>query len=250
MELERPSMMVGRVTWPSGTAGSVTAGEHWGYLSQGRAQATIDRALVSDGLRTERGLSKVNNILLDVDGVLADFMGAALHAHSANVRLEDWPKGHWGIADVLGISEEDFWKPIDNYDFWVSVPLICGAWEFVDKLAHLAPVTFCTVPSKSAACAAAKITWLRQHFGEKFGSCYMIGGAKHLFAKPGRLLIDDNDMNVQNFRKEEGAAYLFPRVWNQGWKTDETLAKRGESVYNYVYNMVEGICDDFDASRV
>lgn len=154
------------------------------------------------------------NILLDVDGILADFFGAALVAHGRADLVTRWPKGEWDMAKVMGITEEAFWAPLDNYAFWVSVPMYTGADEFVADLERIAPVTFCTSPSMSPESYMAKVAWLRDNIGAKTN--IMLGGRKWLMAKPGNVLIDDYERNVEKFRAAGGPAVLFPRPWNRG----------------------------------
>jgi 5'(3')-deoxyribonucleotidase len=177
-------------------------------------------------------------ILLDVDGVLADFHTVVLVAHNGLHLKPKWPAGCWDMLKVLGIDEKQFWAPVDNYEFWRTLQPVQGAVEFYKALKTRGiPVIFSTTPSASADCAKAKIEWLREHFGEDIE--YMLGGHKQLMAKPEHLLIDDYDKNYEKFKAAGGSAILFPRVWNANWSV--ALAYTEPAMYQIVLQMVDAM---------
>lgn len=51
----------------------------------------------------------------------------------------------------------------------------------------------------------------------------MLGEHKHLFAKRGSLLIDDNEAAVRKFREHGGSAILFPQPWNSLGGVDDPV---------------------------
>jgi len=159
-------------------------------------------------------------ILLDMDGVLYDFTGAALAAHGSSETIyhHENAKGVWDIPMLLGISQEEFWRPLDNGAFWDKVPLIAGAQDFVANLRRLAPVYFASVPSRSPECWRSKVAAVYRDFGVP-ESCdrILLGSAKRLLAAPDRILIDDNDKNVKAHASGGGVSVLFPRPWNKLW---------------------------------
>lgn len=163
----------------------------------------------------------IKQILLDMDGVVADFMGHALayHGFDRELMMDKWPAGEWDAAKVLGITDKAFWAKIDSESFWDSVPSFKGAALFYERLCTHAPVTFATTPSYAAVCYSAKIRWLRFFIGNVK---VMMGHQKWLMAKPEHLLIDDNDDNVFKFRHGGGKAVLVPRLWN----ADHTIAAK------------------------
>lgn len=152
------------------------------------------------------------HVFLDMDGVIADFAGEALRCHGEPRLLDNWPEGEWDIAGVLGISNTEFWKPINTLEFWKYLPAF--PWmqslvEMVDKHAwHI-----CTAPSLAPECIAGKTAWLKRHFGRHMTNTFF-GKDKWLLAGPDRLLIDDNDENCRLFREAGGTAILFPQPWN------------------------------------
>jgi 5'(3')-deoxyribonucleotidase len=168
----------------------------------------------------------ITRILLDMDGVIANFFAASLAAHSAAVVKKygikfqfeidaTFPRGDWDIPKLLGITAKDFWDPIDNYDFWINVPAFDGARAFVEELQTVAPVTICTSASWSSDCAKAKIEWIENHIGRKIPAFVCHHGAKKsLLANPEHLLIDDYIKNIHEFRNAGGAVHHVLGPWN------------------------------------
>jgi 5'(3')-deoxyribonucleotidase len=161
---------------------------------------------------------KVKEILLDVDGVLADFFNAAILAHIDAVhKLPQgtvYERGNWDMAKSLRISDKEFWARIDNYNFWSNVPVYEGAKEFVRALRRKASVNFCTISSENPECARAKIEWLRKHFDADLPVYICHGGGKALFAREDRLLIDDHVTNIMAYVQNRGPAIFVPRPWS------------------------------------
>lgn len=155
----------------------------------------------------------MRHILVDMDGVLADFFGAALDLWGFDPSR--YPANEWEIANVLGIDIDDFWANINHQPtFWRDLRPYSWTADFVDFLNGTGiPWTVSTWPAQDPKCATQKVEWLREHIAPDFCD-YMIGPQKHLFAGPGKLLIDDNDKNVSTFIAKGGSAILFPARWN------------------------------------
>lgn len=167
----------------------------------------------------------VRHILLDMDGVISDFMGAILELHDQGHLLEQWPPGERDYAGVLGMTKDEFWKPVDSVGgrFWSEFPPYPWLDELLALLKQTASITISTSPSRSAACASAKVEWLRQHFQEPLFMDFMIGTQKYLMAKPDVVLIDDQHKNVDLFRKHGGQAILFPQPWNENYAITDRI---------------------------
>lgn len=161
---------------------------------------------------------RINQIYLDMDGVLCDFVGAALRVHKRMDALDAWPKGEWDIANVLGVKEHEFWARIDYHGehFWADLqpyPWMNGLVKMLS--CYSIPIMIASSPSYDPYSAAGKLLWLDRYLPQ-FRRRYFFGGAKHLLASPWAVLIDDNDKNVDEFRKSGGKAVLFPQPWNHG----------------------------------
>jgi len=160
-------------------------------------------------------------VLLDMDGVIANFFLAAVRAHGAEPLLPVWPRGQWDMASTLQLSQREFWQPIDSYDFWFydvkPFPEVRGFLNYLKENGH--QVVPCSVPSGNrAACTQAKRDWLDYHFPEfhlagtaKFAKD---GRGKLAFMRPGAVLIDDNANTIREFRNFKRQAILMPSTTN------------------------------------
>jgi hypothetical protein len=159
-------------------------------------------------------------ILLDVDGVLADTVGALVAYHDdrdPDVRGW-WPRGEYSIEKVLGLTAAELWGPCGR-GFWATLPMTSHALELIE-LCRSWPGGFMLATSPlsgehAGPCVAGKLAWIQRHFGEGFRD-YMIGSNKHVMARhPGAILIDDFEGNVDKFNDHGGRGILFPAPWNK-----------------------------------
>jgi len=160
-------------------------------------------------------MTKPRHIFVDLDGVLADFVRAALALYERDELLDCWPAGEWNMPKVLDISRGKFWGAIDRQGgaFWESLEIYPWTFKLIDRQREIAPITIATSPSLDPSCLAGKVRWMQRHLGGSFRD-FLIGPSKHLLAKPDVVLIDDRDSNIDAFRKHGGQAILFPQPWN------------------------------------
>lgn len=170
---------------------------------------------------------KPKHILLDMDGVLADFFTPALARlnarYFAKVTVEDYVKdfGKFFMEQhpAFDIGPDAFWRTVEGpteasaYRFWSSIKPFPWATDLYFQLTRIAEVTICTSPSRSPWSAHAKVEWMKEYFN--VDSDHMIlGGKKHLLAKPDHLLIDDRPDTCGKFRAHCGGAVCPPSNWN------------------------------------
>ncbi len=153
--------------------------------------------------------------LLDMDGVLADFVTPSLAAAEIPLSHDDCQSWNY-FAPFM--SETEFWRKIDCVDgFWENIQPYPWANELVQMCESLAPVHFCSAPAKHHSCASAKIKWLRNHgLMGLHDDNYLLTRHKWMAAGPNRVLIDDGEHNVEDFVKYGGNAITFPQPWNSG----------------------------------
>lgn len=157
-------------------------------------------------------------IFLDMDGVIADFVGGALRlTNSADPYVQEHNKGKFDVFSLLSppMTETQFWSKT-NYDFWRTLQKTKEADELVGLLtASFGGDAICvlTKPGPTFGCHDAKRDWLREHF-PSLSDRLLCASAKHFCAHPSSILIDDNESNVRNFASAGGHAILFPRPWN------------------------------------
>lgn len=150
-------------------------------------------------------------ILLDLDGVLADFVQGASVVHNKDPKLVS----SYGIDIHWGLIPSEFWSPL-GYEFWANLPLTAEAHEVVDMCSNAVGkenVGIITSPCLTEGCTEGKRTWVKEHFPD-FLKNLLVGSAKYFCASPNTLLIDDWDTNCEKFREHGGAAFLFPQPWN------------------------------------
>lgn len=170
--------------------------------------------------RVRECLPEITVLYLDVDEVLADWVGAALRllgydpasVHARWTALDPRP---WDLFEVIEHSVNEGWRAIDSAgsSFWADLE----PFEWTDALLTLcrgfAPTVLLTSPSQHSSSHAGKAEWIQRHFGRTFKD-YLLGSCKHRCAHPGALLIDDSPKNCAAFREHGGHAILFPGVGN------------------------------------
>lgn len=180
-------------------------------------------------------------ILLDLDEVLADFVGGAARAWGLKTEqlLQHWRPGRWDIippmSAALGISltETQFWQPMNGRtEFWAGLEVLPWAEEVVRLVEHWADEWF--VVSSPTSCPSSyvgKVQWLKRYFGTGFDN-YVITNQKPLFAMEGVLLVDDRESTVRDFVREgmrrglnTGGAILFPRHHNRNHRASDDPVK-------------------------
>lgn len=173
-------------------------------------------------------------ILLDCDGVLADFVTASLELHGKT--FEDANVDKWDYFHDWGVTDREFFEPM-GYDFWANIEPFPWAQDLLNVLSKH-EVTICTAPILNPECFAAKAEWINKHFDIPFQNI-MIGKKKWLMAGNG-ILVDDSEKNIEKFRAAGGRAYLFPQPYNEAGKRGETP----EYFIEYIGRILNGYAND------
>lgn len=170
-------------------------------------------------------------ILLDLDEVLADFIGPAaeLWGLTRSELLQHWEPGVWDMvppmrkalermrengSKVDPPTNEMFWKVLDNEDLWSYLPRLpwfSSLLSVVDKITpdwHII-----TSPIQATSCYVGKVKWIKRHFGSSFDR-FAITPHKEVFANPRAILIDDRDETVVKFERHGGKGIIFPTYHN------------------------------------
>lgn len=160
----------------------------------------------------------MKTILLDVDGVLANFVQGSIEAHGmqGEFRHDEAINYHYFKDSPWSMTSEEFFVPLDNFQFWDSLPLYPEANDLYSLLSVLPCDLFIctTAPSGSVHAASGKLSWLKRNFGVDSDSV-VITRDKHLLAGEGVMLIDDMEGNTAKFHESGGAAITVPRPWNR-----------------------------------
>lgn len=163
-------------------------------------------------------------IFLDMDGVLCDFVSAALSAHGVTFGAKSYPPGEFCLEKIIGCNTKEFWRRVDfaGEYFWENLDPYPWAEVLFRELQQVGEVIIATSPSRSPASYAGKQRWLR-HMG-MHGVQSMFGSRKYLMAKPGRVLVDDAEHNVTPWIAEGGQAVMVPQPWNHAKPTDDIVS--------------------------
>lgn len=161
----------------------------------------------------------IRTVLLDMDGVITDFVGRAIEIHGKRPEtvLANWPRGtHW-LHEVLKTDLPGFWRPINAQGerFWRDLSPYPWARALLDWI-EAVPENWaiCTSPSRDPACPRGKMEWLYAHIRPAFRDVALTP-RKHLLANPNTVLIDDTERMVERFEAAGGHAVLFPQAWNR-----------------------------------
>jgi 5'(3')-deoxyribonucleotidase len=168
-------------------------------------------------------------ILLDMDGVIVDFIGGIIRSHSLSITADDW--NHFTFWRDIGMADEEFWEPTNRAGWWEQLSDYSWSRSLFNELSKDYRVIFCTASSQNSLVPSEKVRWLRAHdFMTRDSQDFQIGRNKWLNAGSGAILIDDCDEYVQEYRDAGGKAVLFPQPWNDNREhTDDRLGYvRGE----------------------
>lgn len=176
---------------------------------------TCARGREREGFRlAKRGVQMKPVIFVDLDGVVADFVSAALFVHGrSHVPLSSVP---WCIEKFLGIEPAAFWAPL-GFDFWSSLEPLPDGFRLLDHALALVGaerVGLLTSPCDTAGCVEGKRAWVERHLPGLKRRLF-VGSAKELFAGPHKLLVDDHDANVDRFAAAGGMVLQPARPWNR-----------------------------------
>jgi hypothetical protein len=164
-------------------------------------------------------------IYLDMDGVMADFVGAVLDTWRLSVpsgsvlgvpvrrRLDESDIDAWAIEDRLGVRRDDFWQTIGLHSWWADLEAYPWATPLFEMLSFYGGITYLSSPSKSLGTLSGKLDWIQRRHGRGFTDWIFTNHKEHV-AGPGKILIDDSEKNCDAWESKGGYAILFPQYWN------------------------------------
>ena len=152
---------------------------------------------------------------LDMDGVIADFVGKLLLMFDKTE--DDIVPGHWNLGALVGESNNAIWRAIrsNGENFWTEIkpfPWNAKLIELLEKVSD--DIVICTTPDQFVPPSwSGKRWWLNQHLP---GYEVIMITDKSKLARPGALLVDDKEAAIKAFTRKDrqGHAVLFPQVWN------------------------------------
>lgn len=167
-------------------------------------------------------------VFLDCDGVLADFVSGACLAHNRPSPYAD-PKNHgnWHFDKLWGMTPTQFEAPM-QFGFWAGLePTHDGS--AIRRAAEQLALQWGGMPylltklMPTPGCLEGKRVWVERHLPD-YSRRLIFAHDKAVIAGPGKLLIDDSDANVADWRKAGGNAILVPRKWNKQHRESDIAA--------------------------
>jgi len=163
--------------------------------------------------------NSLNCILLDIDGVLADFFGGVCKIYGKNpeeVAISMNYRVPWDLSlvfsdftgeNVVKICSEEFWANLDIYP-WANLLIQSLRSEF-----PLAKIQFCTSAGLASTkyfinAINGKLKWLKKHFPDLIDTTVFCHNKRHIIGDK-TVLIDDNPVFLNTNR-----IVPFPQWWN------------------------------------
>ncbi len=189
-------------------------------------------------------MSKRPTVLLDVDGVIANFLGATLNRLNAAGKEvpyteENWPS--WDIAETIPQHKDFLHKIWSSKYFCTGIPPYNGAVEGVLNLTSVADVYFVTAPAwYSEYWMDERYCWLEYHFKHKIPikDRLIFTRAKHLVQ--GDIFVDDNYKHVMdhpNSQTMDKFSLLWSRPYNKFHQTYCPVVRNWDELYSYAKTM-------------
>jgi 5'(3')-deoxyribonucleotidase len=141
-------------------------------------------------------------LLLDMDGVIADTMGAVCNRLDIiHADIEDYWFDGLDTQAILSILRED--------GFYRHLDVITGAVGAVNRLRSQYDVRVCSQPMEGAEnCEQEKREWLAEHFDSDFAEQALIVPDKSIVKA--RAIIEDNPDITGDFQP-----IMFHQAWNR-----------------------------------
>ncbi len=167
-------------------------------------------------------MSRFERVVIDLDGVLCDFVGGVLAEFDRESLLGHWPAGVYCIAEAMGVPISEivdrcvrkrtsraaainWFRELDPYP-WVE--------QLVAMLGDAGRgLCFATAPRLGPVEEyAGKKAWINRHVGAEVPISFVKD--KSILARAHWLLIDDSPEECAAFERHGGKAILFPQPWN------------------------------------
>jgi len=180
-------------------------------------------------------------VLLDADGVLADFLGQSLDV-LAEISGQKWHIDQfktWDIFETVPSRyEKVFFETINQLGWCRSLPVYPEAVAGVTRLREIAEIYIVTSPMNHIPTwMFERERWVEEHFGIHHKKVVHTS-AKYLCTAD--VLIDDRPANIQAWEREhpEGLGLLWDQPYNRG----EEVGLRVQS-WAQVHAVVENLQD-------
>lgn len=185
--------------------------------------------------------TKITRIYLDMDGVICNLQKGIDELLKSKGYKRDYsqPMFKENCEHEYGISENEFWKVIDEggAEFWANLEPYSWHKDLYNMCkTYCHNVTIMSTPSYDTYSSAGKLQWLNKHLGNgKSFRHYTLTCHKHLFAEPHTLLIDDRYSVTSKFTDAGGKVFLIPQFYNCNTAMIDTYEKLAELQQHIIY---------------
>ncbi len=163
--------------------------------------------------------------MLDLDGVLVDFIADAHRYYGLSYSYEDYPyelgNYHNCPPPNSEMTTREFWDGLAE-EFWENIPWMHDGHEIltmVERAFGRENICLLTSPIPNYSNIVGKLKWVARELPE-YAQRYLVGPAKSFCASPNTVLVDDADFNIEAFAKAGGRTVLVSRPWNSRHATD------------------------------
>lgn len=171
------------------------------------------------------------DILIDVDGVVADFVGGLLDAINSSLKATDITV-YWMFELLSPEERKQATSIMSEPSFWRCLRPIDRAIEGVEKLREAGhSILWATHPwSCCRGWCDARRDWLYQHFAADDDEI-LFGSAKYRIA--GDVLIDDNPKFIKSWQiaYDKGCALLYSQPYNRSFHWPENRQFTWEKLF-------------------
>ena len=171
-------------------------------------------------------------ILLDIDGVLANFVQGCRQFHG-----KDIPEpSDFNIAKSFGMDSNSFWKPIKkSYQFWEALPLRPEGRHLISLIndMNLLKNTYLLSNPVGSRGLAGRHDWIKRHYPYFLNTNkFLLGPAKGLCNDGFNIIIDDYGKNCDKFVN----SILWPQNWNDNRDVEDKVGYAKALLENWVEN--------------
>ncbi len=168
----------------------------------------------------------IKTIMLDVDGVLANFRKGI---HEAFNKPYDYPtlSKKWIFWDDWPDVTFEMVNVVCTFEFWQHLEWMHDGYNIlrmITKKLDTKNIYLLTTPMPNLQSSTGKMLWVRDNLPVYLKRTIITQAPKHLLARPDTLLIDDKDENIDGFVEAGGRGLLVPRPWNRAHSyADQTV---------------------------
>lgn len=177
---------------------------------------TVQHQKMDLGSYPTLGENLMPKLLLDMDGVLVDFVGAVCKVHKRPDPYADGKnRGEFDMSKIWNMRPAEFWNPLTPR-FWATMQPTEDCFKIVELLEKSFDICLLSSPSANAhESMAGKYLWIEKYLPQ-YKRKFLFGPCKEFCAGNGHFLVDDYDKNVDKFGPN---AFLYPRPWNRHWSS-------------------------------